>query len=105
MALLVVLALSKHGHCPGVLVGVPVTHWATVPSLPAKPGEHPLHGIVGKIAPGREVVLTAAGRASRPREVNPEHFRTSARLPRNSHSRDYDPGICPWTGGDCPSAS
>ena len=41
VAMLVWLALSMHQHCPARLGGMPVTHWATVPSLPAKPDEHP----------------------------------------------------------------
>jgi hypothetical protein len=45
VALMILLALSMHSQCPGALAGAPVTHWATVPSLPAKPGEHPLHQI------------------------------------------------------------
>jgi len=157
VALLVLLALSIHSQCPGVLAGAPVTHWATVPSLPAKPGEHPLHRIVSSSAPGGEVALVAAARAQRPRDVDPEHFSTDARLPQGSHvlliddtwtggghaqsaalalrragaahvsllvvarwiredfgenakflrelaGQDYDPAICPWTGGSCPQA-
>ncbi len=155
VALLAVIGLSKHAQCPGMLAGAPVTHWATVPSLPAKPGEHPLHGIVSKVAPGREVILAAAARTPHPRGINPDHFSANARLPQDSHvllmddtwtsgghaqsavlalrkahaayvsalvvarwvkedfgdnakllrslsGRDYDPGICPWTGGTCP---
>ena len=54
VTLLVLLGLARHGGCaaqagPGC---VPVTHWATVPSLPAAPGEHPLHAIVSRLAPG-----------------------------------------------------
>jgi hypothetical protein len=157
VALLILLALSVHSQCPGVLAGAPVTHWATVPSLPAKPGERPLHRIVNSSAPGREVRLVAAASAQRPRDVNPAHFSTDARLPEGSHAlliddtstggghaqsavlalrragathvsllvvarwiredfgdnakflreiagQDYDPEICPWTGGSCPQA-
>lgn len=155
VALLIMTALSTHAHCPEVLVGAPVTHWATVPSLPAKPGEHPLHRILGNSAPGSEVRLVAAASAKHPRDVNPEHFRVDARLPEGSHvlliddtwtggghaqsavlalrmagaahvsvlvvarwikegfggnarflrelaDQDYDPKVCPWTGGSCP---
>jgi predicted amidophosphoribosyltransferase len=156
VALLILLALSRHSQCPGVLAGAPVTHWATVPSLPAKPGEHPLHRIVSSLPPGREVHLVASATAQRPRDVNPEHFSTDAQLGQGSHvlliddtwtggghaqsavlalrragathvsllvvarwiredfgdnakflrelaGRDYDPEICPWTGGACPA--
>ena len=126
-----------------------------MPSLPAKPGEHPLHGIVSKLAPGREIALVASSKARSVREINPEHFSTDVQLPPRSHvlviddtwaggghaqsavlalrragaahvsvlviarwinenfgdnakflrelsSRDYDPAVCPWTGGACP---
>jgi predicted amidophosphoribosyltransferase len=153
--LLILLALSRHAECPGALAGTPVTHWATVPSLPAKPGEHPLHKIVGSLAIGGEATLVAAAKAQFPRDVSPQHFSTAAALSPDSHvlliddtwaggghaqsaalalrkagaahvsalvvarwikedfgdnakflsevsRRDYDPGICPWTGGTCP---
>ena len=132
-----------------------MTHWATVPSLPAKPGDHPIHQILTKIAPGREARLTAAASCQHPREVNQDHFSAAAQLPPGSHvllvddtwtsgghaqsavlalriggaarvsvlvvarwikedfgdnatflrnlaNQDYDPQICPWTGGACP---
>jgi hypothetical protein len=151
--LLCILAISAHTACAGVLVGAPVTHWATIPSLPEKPGEHPLHKLVGKYIPGIEVTLTAAAQVANTRDVNPGHFRTDARLSSDSHVMllddtwtsgghaqsavlavraagaghvsvlvvarwvkedfgdnaqflrglpDYNPRICPWTGGGCP---
>jgi predicted amidophosphoribosyltransferase len=153
--LLILLALSRHAECPAALAGTPVTHWATVPSLPAKPGEHPLHKIVGSLAIGGEATLVAAAKAQFLRDVSPQHFSTDAALSPDSHvlliddtwaggghaqsaalalrkagaahvsalvvarwikedfgdnakflseisRRDYDPGICPWTGGTCP---
>jgi hypothetical protein len=155
VALLVLLALSIHGQCPGVLAGSPVTHWASVPSLPAGSGEHPLHKIVKKLAPGSEIRLIATERASRPRTISPDHFRAETGSPGAGHvlllddtwatgghaqsaalalraagarrvsllvvarwikqdfgdndrllrklaGRDYDPLVCPWTGGSCP---
>lgn len=157
VTLLILPTLSTHAHCPEVLVGAPVTHWATVPSLPAKRAEHPLHRILSNSSPGPEVRLAAAASAQHPRDINPEHFRTDGRLREGSHvlliddtwtggghaqsavlalrsagaahvsvlvvarwiredfgenakflrefaSQDYDPKICPWTGGTCPSA-
>ena len=153
--LLLFLGLAGHGRCPGVLAGHPVTHWATVPSLPAKSGEHPLHRLVGSLPPGREVRLTAAIDVDDPRDISPGHFGVMAAPPRGAHvllmddtwasgghaqsavlalrragaarvsllvvarwinpdygggaeflrglaGHDYDPGICPWTGGACP---
>jgi hypothetical protein len=155
VVILILLGLSMHLRCPGALISTPVSHWATVPSLPAKPGEHPLHRILAQSASGLEVTLTAAANTRAPREINPEHFTTSEQLSPGSHillvddtwttgghaqsavlalrragathvsvlevarwirggfgdnaeflrelsGRDYDPRICPWTGGDCP---
>lgn len=85
VALLLLLALSKHGRCPGALAFTTVTHWATVPSLPAKPGEHPLHTIASGIAPWPEVPLTAAASAPQPRALNPDHFRARGQLPPGAH--------------------
>lgn len=44
------LSLYLHLQCLNTITGFPVTHWATVPSLPAKPGEHQLHSIVSELA-------------------------------------------------------
>jgi predicted amidophosphoribosyltransferase len=157
VALMTLLALSIHEKCPAALVGAPVTHWATVPSLPAKPGEHPMHQMVSKVAPGHEVTLAAAASCQNPRDVNRDHFSvTSQPLPgshvlliddtwakgghaqsavlslrkagaahvsvlvvarwikagfgdnaeflRSLADQDYNPEICPWTGGTCPPA-
>ena len=85
VTLLVLLALSRHADCPGTLAGAPVTYWASVPSLPAKPGEHPLHQIVGNLALRPEIPLVAAAKTQFPRDVSPQHFGTNARLPLGSH--------------------
>src|SRR5579875_3699250 len=84
VTMLILLALSIHAQCPAALLGVPVTHWATVPSLPAKPGEHPLHRILGNPDLGSEVHLAAAADVRDPREVNPGNFSTGDRLPKGS---------------------
>jgi hypothetical protein len=95
VSLLVLLALARHAGCAGRAGGAgrpggpapapgPVTHWSTVPSLPAKPGEHPLHAIVSRLAPGREAVLAARDEVEYPRGVDPRHFRT-APLPAGAH--------------------
>ena len=44
VTLLTFPALALHSQCPEALLGKPVTHWAAVPSLPAKPGEVPVDG-------------------------------------------------------------
>ena len=96
VALLILLGLSMHTRCPGALAGMPVTHWTAVPSLPARPGEHPLRRILSNPPLGREVLLTAAANVQRPRDVNPEHFSANARLPHGSHVLLIDDT---WTGG------
>lgn len=179
VTLLVLLGLARHAGCAAHAGGadpagsagqagsggqagsagqasVPVTHWATVPSLPARLGEHPLHAIVSRLAPGGEVTLAAADEVEYSRDLDPGHFRASAPLPAGAHvllvddtwargghaqsavlalraagaarisvlvaarwinedfggnaaflrglsGHDYDPAICPWTGGTCPS--
>jgi hypothetical protein len=102
MALLLLVALSRHAKCPGALAGRAVTHWATVPSLPAKPGEHPFHAIVSKIAPWPEIPLAAATSAPHPRAISPEHFYAHGRLRPGSHVLLLDDT---WTtGGHAQSA-
>jgi hypothetical protein len=160
VTLLVLLGLARHAGCAAHTgcadeASVPVTHWAAVPSLPPRDGEHPLHAIVSRIAPGREAVLAATDEVDYPRDLDPGHFQAVAPLPSGGHvllvddtwargghaqsavlalrdagaarvsvlvaarwinedfganatfirglaDRDYDPAICPWTGGYCP---
>lgn len=114
VTLLVLLGLARHGRCAAAAgcaeqtgsaeqagsagragsaeqagsagwASVPVTHWATVPSLPARPGEHPLHAIVSRLAPGHEVALTAADEVEYSRDLDPGHFRAPAPLPAGAH--------------------
>jgi hypothetical protein len=90
VTLLVLLGLARHAGCAahaGSAGGtrVPVTHWATVPSLPAQPREHPLHAIVSRLAPGSEVVLAAADEVDYARDLDPRHFRATASLPAGAH--------------------
>jgi len=155
VALLLLVALESHTRCAEALAGLPVTHWAIVPSLPAKQSAHPLRSLVVGRAKGAEVPLAAASSVQQPRAVNADHFTCGLRLPQDSHvlliddtwatgghvqsavlalreagaarvsvlvvarwlkedygannrfianlaNRDYEPGICPWTGTDCP---
>src|ERR1700723_2551301 len=84
VTLLVLLGLDRHAGCAAP-AGAPVTHWATVPSLPARPGEHPLHAIVRQLAPGSEVALAAADEVEYSRDLAPRHFRAAAPLPAGAH--------------------
>lgn len=83
VALLCLLGLTQHGSCPERLAGLAVSHWATVPSLPAKPGEHPLRRLVAQAAPGQELTLTARPTQA-PRAFSPAHF-SSPPLTSPSH--------------------
>lgn len=85
VGLLLLLALQDHTKCAGALAGLPVTHWAIVPSLPAKPDEHPLRGLVVQQAQGTEAALKAAATVLQPRSVDPNHFTCSVSLPHGSH--------------------
>ena len=95
VALLVLLGLARHAGCAeyaggsgdqgGRVTHGPVTHWTTVPSLPAQPGEHPLHAIVSRLAPGREAVLAAAEDVDYARDVDPGHFRAATPLTAGAH--------------------
>ena len=115
---MLMLALSRHERCPAILAGVAVTHWSTGPSLPAKPGEHPLHQIVSRVDPGVEVRLVPTVDVQHPRDVNPRHFSTYSRLPSDSHALLIDepgrtevtpnPPRQPFTRlarGECPCSS
>jgi predicted amidophosphoribosyltransferase len=83
--LLAALGVAGHARCAGDLAGAPVSHWAAVPSLPARPGEHPLHQIVSPFAPGREAGLAAAPLTQYPRDVTPDHFTVTGQLPPDAH--------------------
>ena len=155
VGLLLLLALDGHTKCAETLAGQPVSHWAIVPSLPAKTYEHPLRRLVSGRGPGAEAPLVAGANVSQPRAVSPAHFTCTVQLPQGSHvlliddtwttgghaqsavlalrkagaarvsvlvvarwlkedygenkrfiaelaNRDYNPGICPWTGAACP---
>jgi hypothetical protein len=95
VSLLVLLGLARHAGCAeyaggsgdqgGRVTPGPVTHWTAVPSLPAQPGEHPLHAIVSRLAPGREAVLAAAEDVEYARDLDPRHFHADAPLPAGAH--------------------
>jgi hypothetical protein len=103
VGLLLHLALTRHTKCAGLLAGLPVTHWAVVPSLPAKAAGHPLRALVTGHASGAELTLLAAARAPQPRAVNPAHFSCGMPLPGESHVLVIDDT---WaTGGHAQSAA
>jgi hypothetical protein len=159
VALTAILGLGLHAECAGRRLGAQVTHWATIPSLPARDGAHPLRALVAQVAPGQEVTLTAAAATQDARAINADHFvadavldgghllliddtwasgghaqsavlagrragamhvsvlavarwidpgwqiptyETSAGFVRVRCTGDYDPSVCPWTGGACP---
>jgi Predicted amidophosphoribosyltransferases len=85
VGLLCLLALAQHGDCPSELVGSPVTHWSTVPSLPARPISHPLRQIVVNLAPGVEAPLIAANKVANSRSLSDKHFHAAAALPSGAH--------------------
>jgi hypothetical protein len=102
VGLLLFVALKGHTQCIETLAGSPMTHWAVVPSLPAKPWAHPLRGLVAGRVKGSEVPLVAAPSVSQPRAVNPDHFTCNVRMPRESHVLLIDDT---WTtGGHAQSA-
>lgn len=96
VTLLAYTGLARHARCCAVLARAPVTHWATVPSLPAKPGEHPFHQLIGRLAPGQEARLTAADSVEYPRAARPEHFSVAGSLPAGAHVLLMDDT---WTSG------
>jgi predicted amidophosphoribosyltransferase len=96
VTLLAYTGLARHARCCAVLAGLPVTHWATVPSLPAKPGEHPFHQLIARLAPGQEIQLRAAQSVEYARAVNSGHFAIDALLPPGSHVLLMDDT---WTSG------
>ena len=82
VALLAALGLVGHVECPGRILGTHLSAWATVSSLPPKPGltPHPLNDIVVQLAKAGsiEVTLTAATTVSNPRDINAGHYTASA---------------------------
>lgn len=96
VAMLGLIGLTVHLDCPGRLAGASVTHWAVVPSLPVKPGEHPLRTLMAPMMRLPEVPLTAALTASNPRSVNPNHYTVAGPLAREGHALLIDDT---WTSG------
>jgi hypothetical protein len=100
VVLLSALGLYGHTDCPRRLLGVPVTAWASVPSLPPKPGapRHPLNDIVRRVAPpeSAEIVLLGSANVASPRSVNAGHFAVISGSPAGRHVLLIDDT---WTSG------
>ena len=103
VGLLLLVALEGHTQCIETLAESAVTHWAVVPSLPAKPWVHPLRGLVAGRVKGSEVPLVAAPSVLQPRTVNADHFMCTVRIPPEAHVLLIDDT---WTtGGHAQSAA
>jgi len=96
IALLLAIAVGGHEACASRLAAQAVTHWATVPSLPQKPGEHPLHRLVSGFMELPEVPLSAASDVRSPRSISADHFFPSQRLHSDAHVLLIDDT---WTSG------
>jgi hypothetical protein len=90
----------SHRGCAGKLIGAPLTHWATVPSVPAKATQHPLNKLVARNAglgylglP--EINVVTAADARDPRTFRPENFAVNGR-PNGAHVLLLDDT---WVGG------
>lgn len=155
--MLALLTLIEHWSCPARVAGRPFTHWATVPSLAGRSGQHPLNQMMGAaITDIPEAMLYPTANSQHTREFNANNFATTASLQdahvlliddtwtRGGHLQsaaytlrgagaelvtgfviarwlspaygrtpdllrelqraDFDPGVCPWTSGACPSS-
>jgi hypothetical protein len=98
VVLLSALDLMGHSGCPGRILGVPITAWATVPSLPPKPYPHPLNGIAQRLARqgAAEIVLQGRENVTSPRNVDVSHFSVVAGSPAARHVLLIEDT---WTGG------
>lgn len=78
------IGVQDHLQCLERISGSAVTHWSTVPSLPAKQTQHRLRRLPVPAMPGTEAPLTAAPAVSDPRALEASHF-TAPPLPPDSH--------------------
>jgi hypothetical protein len=87
----------SHRACAGKILGAPITHWATVPSIPAKPPPHPLNRLVARnyFLDLPEVNLSAAPTAQDFRALRPENVVVQA-VPSGAHVLLLDDT---WVGG------
>lgn len=94
---LTALGVLAHTYCIGALASQTVTGWATVPSLPPRPGPHPLNEIVRKLAKTGAVEVVLEGRVtSVPRTYDPDHFHVVSENASGQHVLLIDDT---WTSG------
>jgi hypothetical protein len=78
----------SHRGCAAKLAHAPVTHWASVPSLPAKSGSHVLRQLIERnpylTLPQLEVKPAQRLLAS-PREFEPANFTVPSFVPHGTH--------------------
>ncbi|ASR33797.1 hypothetical protein BAY61_00995 [Prauserella marina] len=88
VGMLVALALHHHVRCLNHIAANPVSHWCAVPSLPTKPGEHPLRSLLRSLVTQfPEMPLHSAPTAEvvDPRALRGDHFATASTLPHRAH--------------------
>jgi hypothetical protein len=98
VVLLAALGLQGHRHCPGKILGINPSGWATVPSLPPKPQPHPLNEMARSLArsAASEIVLQGSTSVADARAVNRDHFKVVSGDPSGRHILLVDDT---WTGG------
>ncbi|WP_157183032.1 hypothetical protein [Sciscionella marina] len=84
-----------HTACVEALAGTPIAHWASVPSLAGRQGEHQLHHYATRFARTTEVQV-APRVTDNPRGLSGEHFHIAHHLPENAHILLIDDT---WTTG------
>ena len=94
--LLLADALLTHRECAEALGGVPISAWASVPSLTKKRTSHPLRGLVTPMLTGTpEIEITATEKWTTQRQVTPTNFTIDAQ-PDGEHVLVVDDT---WTTG------
>lgn len=87
--MLTAIAVRGHVGCPGRLVGLSVTRWASVPSLPPKPGTvHPLNAVLARLAKTSDAEIRLQGAdqpVSDPRALDATNYRVLDAVPPGTH--------------------
>lgn len=102
IASLAAVALRGHVHCASKLVGIPCTHWATVPSLQNVGSAHPFRAILHGFAKHDseiEVIATDAVKGLTKQErrtYNPSFYALANGVPPGAHVMLVDDT---WTSG------
>lgn len=90
-------AVLRHRRCLDASTGGPVTHWATVPSMRGRRGDHPLHALAGPLLDTlkmSEVHLAPSPSAVATRGLRPGNF--NAAVPSGAHVLLIEDA---WVGG------